>query len=82
MLTITKRRSVMMGQRKKGFDVKVPPSAMICELGPDICLKSLNFNINLWWGLALVAFGGAMLALAVMFAEKPVESGEKPEGDQ
>jgi hypothetical protein len=25
--------------------------------------RSLGFNVNLWWGLALLAFGGAMWVL-------------------
>jgi hypothetical protein len=35
-------------------------------LGSDraIYVKSLGINVNLWWGLVLLAFGVAMLALA------------------
>jgi hypothetical protein len=29
----------------------------------SLYLRSLQVNINLWWGLVLVAFGMAMLAL-------------------
>jgi len=30
-----------------------------------IYARSLGINVNLWWGLVLVAFGMAMLALAL-----------------
>jgi len=29
--------------------------------GGDMYARSLNVNINLWWGLLLTAFGGGML---------------------
>jgi hypothetical protein len=32
--------------------------------GSEMYQKSLGININFWWGLALVAFGLVMLALA------------------
>ena len=32
--------------------------------GEAIYARSLGINVNLWWGLVLVAFGLAMLALA------------------
>ncbi len=32
--------------------------------GPEIYARSLGINVNLWWGLALLAFGLAMLLLA------------------
>ena len=33
--------------------------------GPEIYARSLGINVNLWWGLALLAFGLAMLGLAL-----------------
>ena len=30
-----------------------------------IYTRSLGINVNLWWGLVLVAFGVAMLSLAI-----------------
>ena len=30
----------------------------------EIYTKSLNININLWWGLLFVIFGGVMLILS------------------
>jgi hypothetical protein len=32
--------------------------------GPEMYQKSLGINVNAWWGLAMLAFGLAMLALA------------------
>lgn len=32
--------------------------------GGELYRKSLGINVNLWWGLVLLAFGLAMLALA------------------
>jgi hypothetical protein len=32
--------------------------------GDAIYARSLGINVNLWWGLVLLAFGLAMLALA------------------
>ena len=39
---------------------------VIFGLGSDEALyqRSLGINVNLWWGLVLLAFGLAMLALA------------------
>jgi len=35
--------------------------------------KSLGYNINLWWGLALVIFGGSFLIPAWLDAKKKPE---------
>ena len=32
--------------------------------GPALTAQSLGVNINLWWGLVLLVFGGLMLAMA------------------
>jgi len=36
----------------------------LCTWGGDQYEASLGININLWWGLVLLAFGLAMLGLA------------------
>jgi hypothetical protein len=36
-----------------------------------IYARSLGINVNLWWGLVLVAFGAVMLALARRGATAP-----------
>jgi hypothetical protein len=38
--------------------------------GDGIYKKSLGININLWWGLALLVFGGIMLAFALRAKNK------------
>ena len=35
-----------------------------------IYARSLGINVNLWWGLVLLAFGLVMLALAIGAARK------------
>ena len=32
--------------------------------GPELTAKSLDVNINLWWGLVMLVFGCIMLALS------------------
>ena len=34
--------------------------------GPALTEKSLGVNINLWWGLVMLVFGGLMLAMSRM----------------
>ena len=57
------------------FDVRLPIGLMFTVFGlilaghgllsdPSIYARSLNLNVNLWWGLVLLAFGLVMLALA------------------
>ena len=43
-----------------------------------IYARSLGININLWWGLALLAFGGFMLAMAWRAARAHDVSKAKP----
>jgi hypothetical protein len=57
-----------------GLDIRTPIGAMFTILGlllvgyglvsdSSIYAKSLGININLWWGLVLLVFGGIMLRL-------------------
>jgi membrane protein implicated in regulation of membrane protease activity len=57
------------------LDVRIPIGAMFTLFGaiiavfglvsdPAIYQRSLNININLWWGLVMVAFGGVLLIMA------------------
>jgi hypothetical protein len=58
------------------LDIRYPIGAMFALFGviltiyglttgsSEIYAKSLNFNINLWWGIVLFGFGAVMLALA------------------
>lgn len=57
------------------LDLRVPIGLMFAIIGvllvafgltssDAIYAKSLGININLWWGLVLLAFGAVMLLLA------------------
>jgi hypothetical protein len=54
------------------LDIRVPIGLLFLSLGgllvlqgiisdPAIYRRSLGINVNLWWGTALLIFGGAML---------------------
>lgn len=58
------------------LDLRLPIGLMFATFGamltaygllsdPAIYARSLGINVNLWWGLVLLAFGAAMLALAL-----------------
>jgi multisubunit Na+/H+ antiporter MnhG subunit len=58
-----------------GIDIRLPLGAMFALLGalltgfgltstPEVYARSLGLNVNLWWGLVLLAFGVLMLWLA------------------
>jgi hypothetical protein len=57
-----------------GIDIRLPIGLLFVALGillatfgaigdPRVYVKSLGYNVNLWWGLVLLAFGLVMLAL-------------------
>ena len=57
------------------LDLRLPIGLMFTAIGAllvvyglvadtAIYAKSLGINVNLWWGLVLVAFGAVMLLLA------------------
>jgi membrane protein implicated in regulation of membrane protease activity len=57
------------------LDVRIPIGMMFTIFGSiltvfglvsdkEIYNRSLNININLWWGLVMLAFGGFMLIMA------------------
>jgi hypothetical protein len=59
-----------------GLDIRIPIGLMFSVFGlilaiyglfsePAIYVKSLGININLLWGLALLAFGAIMLWLSL-----------------
>ncbi len=64
-----------------GLDIRIPIGAMFALLGailtvyglisdPGIYQRSLGMNVNLWWGIILLAFGIIMLLLAKIAAGK------------
>lgn len=57
-----------------GLDIRIPIGAMFSLLGAilmifgivgskEIYAKSLGINVNLWWGVVMLAFGIVMLVL-------------------
>jgi hypothetical protein len=46
---------------------------LITSSNPETYTRSLGININLYWGLVLLVFGGAMLALAWKGSQNPPE---------
>lgn len=64
------------------LDIRLPMGLMFAILGlvltvyglmsdRSIYQRSLGINVNLWWGLVLLAFGLAMLALAASARKRP-----------
>lgn len=56
------------------LDIRLPIGLLFAALGvllaafglasdPALYRRSLGINVNLWWGLAMLAFGAAMIAL-------------------
>jgi hypothetical protein len=71
-----------------GLDIRVPIGLLFLTLGvllaaqgllsdPAIYRRSLDVNINLWWGLALLAFGGLMFLAGWRKAPPPAGPGEQ-----
>ncbi len=63
------------------FDLRYPVGLMFTLFGalmsvfgmvsdPKLYERSLGININLWWGLVLLAFGVVMLTLAIKAKNK------------
>jgi len=61
-----------------GLDIRLPIGMLFSLLGAALTVYglatnadtamyqvSLGYNINLWWGLVLLVFGGTMLFLAL-----------------
>ncbi len=67
-----------------GLDIRWPIGLMFSLIGlllvllglatnskPEVYAPSLGINVNLYWGLLLLAFGGWMLAMAWRASRKP-----------
>lgn len=64
-----------------GLDIRLPIGLMFTTVGvllviagfaysdPETLKRSLGINVNLWWGLGLVIFGGLMLFFALRAAK-------------
>ena len=66
------------------LDIRTPMGLMFSLIGSIITIygaathgnkmydeHSLGININLWWGLAMTAFGVVMLGAALLSSHKP-----------
>ena len=73
-----------------GLDIRWPIGLMFSLLGGMLVIyglmtgsgsemykRSLDINVNLYWGLLLLVFGGIMLALAWRDSQQP-PSGQNP----
>lgn len=71
-----------------GPDIRYPIGIMFSLIGgllvffglithgnPEVYRRSLGLNINLWWGLVLLAFGLFMWVMAWRASRKAVEAG-------
>jgi hypothetical protein len=63
------------------LDLRLPIGLMFTIFGALLSLyglvsdrgiytRSLGVNVNLWWGLVLLAFGGVMLGFAIRAANR------------
>ena len=77
------------------FDLRIPIGALFAALGALLTLygaatmsdaalytRSLSVNVNLWWGLGMLAFGAGMLALGLRATrvQSAHPAAESPEG--
>ena len=69
------------------LDVRIPIGAMFTVVGAIITIyglvsdkeiyeRSLGININLWWGLVMLAFGISMLVMARRASRKAGKAGQ------
>jgi hypothetical protein len=77
-----------------GMDIRLPIGGLFTVLGLILAAygaatannealynRSLSFNINLWWGLVMLAFGLALLLSATFYHRKARDTAEQtPEG--
>jgi len=63
-----------------GLDIRLPIGLMFALIGVLLVItgaasgpeaRSLNININFWWGLVLLVFGGLMLLGALRGNKTP-----------
>lgn len=70
------------------FDLRLPIGLLFSLLGllltvfglfspPELYQRSLGTNMNLWWGLAILAFGAVMLGFALR-ARRAASAGGRP----
>jgi protein-S-isoprenylcysteine O-methyltransferase Ste14 len=75
-----------------GLDIRWPIGLMFSLIGvilvvaglvtssnTELYHRSLDINVNLYWGLVLLVFGGTMLVLAWRGSAKPPEAQSPPQ---
>ena len=72
-----------------GLDIRLPIGLMFTLVGlllviagfsytdAETLKRSLDINVNLWWGMVLIVFGGLMLFFALR-AAKAAKAGTPP----
>ena len=71
------------------LDIRIPLGLLFMILGALLAVfgaisdralyeRSLNINLNLWWGSVLVAFGAVMLVLGYMGQTRAKQAGSRP----
>lgn len=76
-----------------GLDIRWPIGLMFSLIGVMLVLyglvtgsnaelykRSLDMNVNLYWGLLLLVFGGAMLSMAWRGGKEPEQGAAKDSG--
>lgn len=74
------------------LDIRLPMGMLFTVIGvllavygvmadESIYQKSLGFNVNLYWGLVLIVFGGLMFVLGIRGAQRPSREAESANGD-
>jgi len=75
-----------------GLDIRLPIGMMFAIIGllltgygilgdKAIYARSLGINVNLWWGLAMLAFGAIMLLLGRRGGATNRPADESPQGE-
>ena len=70
-----------------GLDIRIPIGVLFALLGvmltgyglvadPEIYVKSLGMNVNLWWGVVMLGFG------ALMYLWSRVDKAPEPTGEE
>ena len=77
------------------LDIRLPIGGLFTVLGlmlagygaitstdPGLYQRSQSINVNLWWGLIMLAFGAGLLLSATFYAGKPTvqPASRSPEG--
>ena len=75
------------------LDIRLPIGGLFAVLGvmltgyglatvgdPSRYARSLGVNVNLWWGVVMLAFGLGLLLSATFYRSRPTETGKRQRG--